>query len=68
MTVTTNINWTGKQKGEKVSSDSFIWKCRLVYLSLNMDFESIISNALGGEKEVVLRTLIEVGIAEYGVL
>ena len=62
--VTTNINWTVKQKEEKVSSDSFTLKYHLVYLSLNMGFENIVANAFGGEKKLVLRTLMEVGLLQ----
>ena len=61
MTVTTNINWIGWQKGEKVSSDSFTLKYCLVYLSLHIDFDGTVVNSLGDEKEVVLRTLMEMG-------
>ena len=64
MLVTTNINWIGWQKWEKVSSDSFTLKYCIVYLLLHMDFEGTVANALGGEKEVVLRTLTEVGLLQ----
>ena len=57
MTVTANINWASKQKGEKISSDRFTLKYRLEYLPLNLGFEGIVANTLGAKKEIVLRTL-----------